>query len=245
MALLSTADDRFRGTFGMQADGAGASERASALAGHGEREDILRLCIDVAPIELAMFDREMRYLAASRAYRDRHDLGNQELVGRCVYDVLPAYAPRCREIHERCLTGASMHCNAEPFLRPDGSIEWQRWEVRPWHDSEGRIGGIVVLMEDISEQQQAVADLAERERRFNDLTHVAADAYWELDRNLRFTRGGLNNAYVGLAPWEIPGLDPDTPTLQAHFAELRAHRSFRDFQFPIEEPSRGRLHFAV
>jgi PAS domain S-box-containing protein len=138
-----------------------------------------------------------------------------------------------------------MHCNAEPFLRPDGSIEWQRWEVRPWHDSEGRVGGVVVFLEDITEQQQAVADLAERERRFNDLTHVAADAYWELDHNLRFTRGGLNNAYVGLAPWEIPGLDPNAPTLQAHFADLQAHRSFRDFQFPIEEPSRGRLHFAI
>ena len=230
----------------MQADEAGASESASTLALlRGERGGALRRCIDVAPVELARFDREMCYLAASRAYRDRHGLGDQELIGRCVYDVLPAYAPRCREIHERCMTGASMHCNAEPFLRPDGSIEWQRWEVRPWHDSEGRIGGIVVFMEDITEQQRTLADLTERERRFDQLTHVAADAYWEMDRNLRFTRCGRDDCYVGLAPWEIPGLDPEAPTLRAHFADLRAHRSFRDFEFPIDEAGRGRLHFAI
>jgi PAS domain S-box-containing protein len=229
----------------MQADGQGISEDGGTAAGHTERAEILRRCIEAAPTGLAMFDREMRFLAASRTYRDGHGLGDQDIIGRCVDDVLPERAARSREIQRRCLAGASERCDADPYLRPDGTIEWHRWAVEPWHEADGRIGGIVLFREDVTEQQRALSDLAARERQFHELAHVAADAYWELDRNLRFTRGGHDNAYVGLAPWEIPGLDPEAPALQAHWADLHAHRSFRDFQFPIEEPDRGRLHFTV
>jgi PAS domain S-box-containing protein len=229
----------------MQAEGQHIPERGGEAARHSESEEVLRRCVDAAPTGLAMFDREMRYLAASRTYRDGHGIGDQDIIGRCVYDVVPDYALRCREIHQRCLAGASERCDADPFLRPDGTVEWHHWEIQPWHDGDGRIGGIVVFREDVTERQRALADLAARERQFRDLARVAADAYWELDRNLRFTRGGRDDAYVGLAPWEIPGLDAEAPTLKAHWADLHAHRSFRDFQFPIEESDGGRLHFTV
>ena len=48
-----------------------------------------KCCVDAAPTGLARFDREMRYLAASHTYRDGHGLGDQDIVGRCVYDVVP------------------------------------------------------------------------------------------------------------------------------------------------------------
>src|SRR5215813_6840445 len=243
MALSLTAADRFRGMLGMQADEAGIPQMASTLVGHREREDILRRCIDAAPVDFALFDREMRYLAVSRCYRDRLSLGDQDLIGKCLYDVLPDCAARCREIHERCLAGSTERCDADPFLLPDGTILWHRWEIRPWRDAGGRIGGLVLFREDVTEQQRAFADLAARERQARDLAQVAADNVWELDHNLRFTRGGQNDAYVGLAPWEIPGLDAKAPALQAHWADLHAHRPFRDFEFPIEEPDFGRLHF--
>ena len=229
----------------MQADGKGIPEPGQEAARHSERAEILRRCIDAAPTGLAMFDREMRFLAASRTYRDGHGLGDQDIIGRCIYDVLPERAGRSREIHQRCLAGAGERCEADPFLRPDGTVELHRWAVEPWHEGDGRVGGIVLFREDVTEQQRALADLAARERQFHDLAHVAADSYWELDRNLRFTRGGRDNAFVGLAPWEIPGLDAEAPALKAHWADLRAHRAFRDFRFPIEEPGHGRLHFAI
>jgi PAS domain-containing protein len=157
--------------------------------------------------------------------------------------VLPE-RPDAVEIHQRCCLAPSERSEAD-FLRSDSGVEWHRWAIEPWREGDGRNGGIVLFREDVTEQQRALADLAARERQFHDLAHVAADAYWELDRNLRFTRGGHDNAFVGLAPWEIPGLDAQAPALKAHWADLRAHRAFRDFRFPIEEPDRGRLHFAV
>jgi PAS domain S-box-containing protein len=41
-----------------------------------------------------------------------------------------------------------------------------RWEVRPWYDTAGTIGGIVIFTEDLSERKQAEALLEESEKRF-------------------------------------------------------------------------------
>jgi len=71
--------------------------------------------------------------------------GDQDIIGRCVYDILPERAGRSREIHRRCLDGASERCEADPFLRPDGTVELHRWAIEPWHESDGRIGGIVLF----------------------------------------------------------------------------------------------------
>ena len=43
----------------------------------------------------------------------------------------------------------------------DGKTQYLRWELRPWHTTEGEIGGITIFAEDISER--AVAELALRE----------------------------------------------------------------------------------
>ncbi len=39
--------------------------------------------------------------------------------------------------------------------RADGSIQWLRWEIRPWHDKTDGIGGIVIFTEDITERKRA------------------------------------------------------------------------------------------
>ena len=82
------------GDIGMQVDGQGSPEGGRDAARRSAHEEILRRCIDAASTGLAMFDREIRYLAASHTYRDGHGLGDQGIIGRCIYDVLPERAAR-------------------------------------------------------------------------------------------------------------------------------------------------------
>ena len=34
-------------------------------------------------------------------------------------------------------------------------IDWVRWEIRPWHQADGVIGGIIMFTEVITERKQA------------------------------------------------------------------------------------------
>ena len=130
-----------------------------------ESEERLRLFIRHAPSALAMFDRTMRYLYASNRWLSDYGLGNRDLQGLSHYDVFPEISAEWKEIHRRGLAGEVLRSEADRFERMDGSVQWVRWEVRPWRYFNQSIGGIVIFAEEITERIQAEELLkAERDR---------------------------------------------------------------------------------
>ncbi|MBD2576580.1 PAS domain S-box protein [Oscillatoria sp. FACHB-1406] len=103
----------------------------------------------------ALFDREMRYLAASQGWKEDYRLGECELIGRSYYELHPEISERWKPIHQHCLNGAIECCEEESLLRADGTRDWLKWEVRPWYDLNGAIGGIIMLTEVITQRKQA------------------------------------------------------------------------------------------
>jgi PAS domain S-box-containing protein len=94
------------------------------------------------------------------------------------------------------------------------------------------IGGILISRT-IDHFVQAAA---RREQRFRGLLHIAADWYWEQNQNFRFTYMSKASADVSgigwsqrlnRAPWEIPDMGLTDEQLDAHRADLEAHRPFR------------------
>jgi PAS domain S-box-containing protein len=119
----------------------------------------LRLFIENAPASLAMFDLEMRYLSASHRWVSDYNLGDRDLSGISHYEVFPEIPDYWKEIHRRGIAGEVIRADADRFDRADGSVQWVRWEVRPWYDAAGDVGGIVIFSEDITERKQAEEEL--------------------------------------------------------------------------------------
>jgi len=130
-----------------------------------ESETQLRQFILDAPASLAMFDRDMRYLAVSRRWMDDFSLGDRDITGQCHYDVFPEIGESIREVHRRALAGEVVRKDEDLFERLDGSRQWLRWETRPWHDRDGAVGGILVFTEDISARKEAEQGLAAAQSR--------------------------------------------------------------------------------
>ncbi|MCR9111522.1 MAG: PAS domain-containing protein [Rhodobacteraceae bacterium] len=146
------------------------TERKQAETRLAEREAQLALFVQHAPTAIAMFDRDMRYVAYSDRYViDYHLPDDIDLVGRSYYDVNPNFTDGCRGLNERVIKGETVSAEEEYFTLPDGTPEWLRWKMAPWYDAAGDIGGAILFSEVITEQLQARRALKESEARYKAL----------------------------------------------------------------------------
>lgn len=134
------------------------TERKRAEKALVESEKILELFVEHAPAALAMLDSEMRYLSASRRWMADFHLGDRDLRGVSHYDVFPEIPDRWKEAHRRGLAGEVLSSDGDRFERADGSEQWVRWEIHPWRSAEGKVGGIVIFSEEITQRRKAEAD---------------------------------------------------------------------------------------
>jgi len=145
------------------------TERKRVLGANEKNRKILKLFVEHAPAAIAMFDSQMRYIIASRRYLTDYEIDTQEIIGKSHYEVFTEIPERWKETHRRCLAGTTERCDKDPFLRANGRMDWIRWEILPWHDSEGTIGGIILFSEVITNQVEAANDLKESENKFREL----------------------------------------------------------------------------
>ena len=183
-----------------------SARRARADAGARPTSDALIRFIEAAPAAIAMFDRDMRYIVASRRWHADYKLGSASLRGRSHYEVFPEVPERWKELHQRGLAGEGHSADEDSFERSDGSVAWLRWELWPWLDANGSVGGIVIYAEDISARKQAEWALRTSEERRRLVAETAVDAVLIADRDRRFVYANREaGRMLGCAPEDLVG----------------------------------------
>lgn len=125
-----------------------------------------KIFVAQAPNAIAMFDTQMRYLAASAQWLKDYKLEDQDIIGRSHYDVFPEIGEDWKQIHRDCLQGAINQTYGSVFLRADGTEQWLEWDVRPWYISDGEIGGLLMYTADITERKNTERLLQISEQKF-------------------------------------------------------------------------------
>lgn len=131
------------------------AERKQAEEKLQRNEQVLRLFVENSPAAIAMFDRDMKYIVASRRYLSDYSIADQNVVGRSHYEIFPEIPERWKEIHRRGLAGTIQSADEDLFQRADGKLDWVHWEIRPWYEAGGEIGGIILFSEVITARKQA------------------------------------------------------------------------------------------
>jgi PAS domain S-box-containing protein len=109
------------------------TERKQTEQALRESKELLQLFIEHAPASLAMFDRDMRYVAVSQRWRTDYSLDDRPVIGHSHYEIFPNIPQRWKDIHRRGLAGEVIKADEDCFDRGDGSSpgSWltERWVV--------------------------------------------------------------------------------------------------------------------
>src|SRR6478672_11872093 len=117
-------------------------------------EDLLKIFVKNVPVEVAMLDRDMRYLQVSDRWCADYSLDSSQAIGRSHYELFPDCPQRWKEMHSRGLAGETLRTDEDRWDRGDGIATRVRWEIRPWRTSSGTVGGILIFAEDITQRKE-------------------------------------------------------------------------------------------
>ena len=124
--------------------------------------------------------------------------------------------------------------------RKNGEVYWCRETVSPIVRRDGIISNFVAIQQDVSAEVEAQKALEESQARFQGYAESASDWYWEMDENLRFTyvsdaaceKAGMDRSdMLGLSREELVTAEEDQEKWKAHIADLKAHKTFKDFSY--------------
>ncbi len=160
---LFDASGKLEGAVNVLTDITEFRQAKQALA---ESEALLRQLVEQAPIAMAMFDKEMRYLQASRRWVKNLHTEEQSIIGRCHYELFPNIPERWKEVNRRVLAGAVERSERDTLIRADGTTDWVHWEAQPWHRTDGSIGGMILMTQVITERIRMEEALRLSEEKF-------------------------------------------------------------------------------
>jgi PAS domain S-box-containing protein len=132
----------------------------------------LQLFIEYAPAAIAMFNKDMEFMSASHRFNSDFGLKDKNLVGKSYYKVFPEIPERWKQTHKRCLAGTTESCEEDSFLRKNGKLDWIRWEIHPWYESNNEIGGIILFSEVITEKKKAEERINAQVKRLKSLRAI-------------------------------------------------------------------------
>lgn len=220
------------------------TERKRAEAAlQGSYEQLLSF-IEQAPLSIAMFDRNMNYLAVSHRWVHEYGRGYPDLIGRNHYDVNPDVPASWKEAHQKGLSGESLKNDDDVWVLADGTKNWLRWAVTPWKKEHGEIGGIIISIEDISERKRAEANAFKNELRYHRVLDAMMEGCQIIDYHWRYlyvngvvAEQGKNKPedllnhtmmemYPGIEKTELFGI------LSRCMEHRTSHRFENQFQFP-------------
>ncbi|WP_370086842.1 PAS domain S-box protein [Ekhidna sp.] len=123
-----------------------------------EEQNLLKTFVSNAPAAIAMLDKHMNYISASKRWYN--DLGVEgDIIGKSHYKVFPEIPKEWKDMHTRALKGEIVKPGIECFERADGTHQWVQGEIHPWFTAKDKIGGIIIFTNDLTDIKRQEVEL--------------------------------------------------------------------------------------
>jgi PAS domain S-box-containing protein len=153
---------------------------------------------------VAVHDRDFKYVYVSKRYLEDYNLLEQDIIGRHHYEVFPDLPQKWRDVHKKALFGEVSSAEDDIFERADGSVQFTRWECRPWYEADGSIGGFIVYTEDITKRMLTEKAAKKSEGKYRAIIQTMKDGFYTVDMGGKFT--DVNESYSRMSGYSIEEL---------------------------------------
>ena len=116
-----------------------------------QKEAMMQSFATDVPIPLAMFDKDLNYVAVSSRWREEFNMNDMDLIGHHLFAISPDVPEERKEIYRNALLGKSY--NEEDFmLKVEGKEEIQYYDLKvgPWYLTKDEVGGAVISIQNIT-----------------------------------------------------------------------------------------------
>ncbi len=167
-----------------------------------------------APIGLAIFDRELRYVRLNQRLAEINGIVVDDHIGRTLREIVPTVADEDEPLLNSIFTTGEPLLNIEISGETQAQPGVQRTWIQncyPLRDETGQIAGINVVVQEITDRKRAEAALAERNQELNSFAHTVS-------HDLKAPLRAISNLSVWIEEDLEGKLPPDT---QQQFDLLR------------------------
>ncbi len=162
--VTDTLRDAAGNAVGVVAVAVDVTEQATARPDGEGQALFLQDFIDAIPTPLYYKDTEGRYLGCNRAFVEFLGRAREDIIGRTVFDLVPREYADIFHARDRSLLESPGRQSYESFmLRADGSRREVQFVKATFRAPNGRLGGIIGSIFDITERKKAEQTLRESE----------------------------------------------------------------------------------
>lgn len=157
-----------------------------------KKEAMMQSFATYAPDAIAMFDKELNYLAVSSSWRDEFNMNHPDLIGQNLFTVSPNVPGERKEIYQAALKG-EIYVNEDFILNIEGKKETQHYNLKvgPWYVSDDEIGGVIVSIQNITNAAIINKELKEAKRMADIASKTKSEFLANMSHEIRTPLNGV------------------------------------------------------
>ena len=151
-------------------------------------EQQLKAMIQSLPTPVAMFDKDLKYLAFSSRWTEEWNKFGVAKEGNKISRESNAIWV---EVMEKALNGETISRDEDLVSFEEGVEMWLRWAIQPWRNANQEIGGVIVMAENITNRKEAEMKLTQASK-LSALGEMAGGIAHEINNPLSIIKGYID-----------------------------------------------------
>ncbi|MGE0082469.1 MAG: PAS domain S-box protein [Thiohalomonadaceae bacterium] len=176
--------------------------------------DLLQAFIDATPDMIAAQDKTLRYQVINTVFARFLGTTGEAVVGRHAAELFPRAKAAQFESDARKAMESGAHVVRETYLSGQENAGWFRITTMPRKRADGTMGGVLVMLRDITRDRHSEKLLRIQAARYATLLATTQDGFWAIDRRGRLR--DVNETYCRMSGYTRAEL------LRMHIADLDA-----------------------